>query len=478
MSLPNSNRPHVVVVALQGWGVRNSLYSGYLNRISENCQVTLVAKRDIIPDEISDFAPHVNVVGLPTELENYSSSGLHRLVHRYMYLDHDLRVRKNNSTYDAKLENDLIRPRPSGITGLACSLATAPLKFLAVRRWVAKIEDTATEKSDHGRRWASLFGELKPDVVHLPSILFANEAAVASVARRCKIPVCGAVLSWDNLSSKAPFPGPFAASFVWSEHMKEELLQTNPATVGNPVTVTGPLQFDWHRSESWKQDRVDFCESLGLQSDRPILLHAMCAPRQAPQEFEVVQRLSNESTSGSLAEFNPQIVARLHPKCSEESIAVLSKLPNVTVNHPNPSGDLYRWQPTSKDIRLWVNLIHHSSVVSNIFSTATLDAIVHDRPVINFAWSPDPLNPWPGTLARTYTHFKPVVESGATPVVEKLESGCDQIAAYLRDPSLHQQQRRNVAQWICGPSDGRAYDRTALAIETLLNGLGYDVPTT
>ena len=67
-------------------------------------------------------------------------------------------------------------------------------------------------------------------------------------------------------------------------------------------------------------------------------------------------------------------------------------------------------------------------------------------------------------INHVWNHFKPITESGGMWIVKSNEEMVEAVGAYLKDPSLHRQKRRWIAEHVCGYIDGRCGERMAEAM--------------
>ena len=67
-------------------------------------------------------------------------------------------------------------------------------------------------------------------------------------------------------------------------------------------------------------------------------------------------------------------------------------------------------------------------------------------------------------INHSWTHFKPVAESGGLWLVNNPRELVDAIRSYLANPSLHREKRRWMAEYVCGYLDGQCGERAARAI--------------
>jgi CDP-glycerol glycerophosphotransferase (TagB/SpsB family) len=105
--------------------------------------------------------------------------------------------------------------------------------------------------------------------------------------------------------------------------------------------------------------------------------------------------------------------------------------------------------------------------VVNLSSTTTVDAAIFDRPVVNLDFDPEPGGPNQALVKDVnhfWTHFKPVAESGGVWLVNNYDEMVTAIKTYLREPQLHQEKRRWIAEYVCGYVDGRCGERMARAV--------------
>jgi hypothetical protein len=105
--------------------------------------------------------------------------------------------------------------------------------------------------------------------------------------------------------------------------------------------------------------------------------------------------------------------------------------------------------------------------VVNLSSTATVDAAICGRPVVNLDFDPEPGAPR-GALVHDinhlWPHFQPVAESGGVWLACDMDSVVAGVRAYLADPTLHAERRRWIVSHVAGAVDGAAGARMAEAI--------------
>jgi hypothetical protein len=157
---------------------------------------------------------------------------------------------------------------------------------------------------------------------------------------------------------------------------------------------------------------------------------------------------------------------RLHPKDDGSRYEpVRARFPEVlfSVQGARHRGNLAAWQPTDADLREMVNTVRHGDVHINVASTMTIDAAVADRPVINVRYDlrPEGARPSWGLNIYRYTHYVPVLKTGAMRVATTPEELIRHLNAYLVSPELDREGRARLVRQECGVVDGHAGRRAA-----------------
>ena len=95
----------------------------------------------------------------------------------------------------------------------------------------------------------------------------------------------------------------------------------------------------------------------------------------------------------------------------------------------------------------------------------SLDALAAGSPIVNIAFD---VTPTPRELSAArfydYSHYKPIVESGAVRVAYNQDDFFASVNAYLADRTLDQQRRYAARNWFMTFTDGSSAERIATAI--------------
>jgi len=458
------SRPRILLLAPLGWSIRNYLRTAVADLLLRHADLTVATPAFEEPNLRADCARR----GIDlAPLRAYPI----RPWRGYL-------IEIDRSTFFARLGTVASRvkwARDLEVSRLRARLRRRMNHLLA--RVLAPVPDAAWRRfgrvayapPDGLRADRDLLDRVRPDLV-FSTVALANhyERPVLWLAEDRRIPRVTAITSWDNLSSKPRLPVRFDRTLVWGEHMRVELLSTYPDIAPESVIATGVPQFDLYTRADLRSSRVEFLESIGAPDDRPVVLYSGVPATLMESEPRVLAQIA-KALGGDVT-----LLYRPHPKASprwyEET---LRRHPEIRCTPTNleGAGDPALWSPGDAHVRALVGSLFHSAVNLNFASTMTLDAAIHDLPVVNLAFDDaGPQSAGSAVLRQMYAydHYRPVVDLGAARVCESLDSLLAEIRATLANRARDQEGRRRLVEMQCGAVDGRASHRVAVAVMELL----------
>ena len=357
--------------------------------------------------------------------------------------------------------------RSARLTGRA---AASPRGIRLLDRWHCR-EVARLPEVGHYRR---IFIESRPSVLlcshqRPPQILPAVVAA-----RSLGIPTATFISSWDNLTSKGRIAAPFDHYLVWSELMRDELLQYYPDVSPDRVYVVGTPQFDPYADESLLVTRDEFFRSVGADPARPLMCYSGGDEGTSPDDPEYVRVLMGLVLEGQVRG-DPQVLVRPSPvdDCVRYE-AVRRDFPEILFSRPDwvheVPGDWSRVIPLPGDVRLLANLTRHADLNVNLASTMTLDFAIRDKPVVNVAFDLCEPPRFGVPLVEYYyrfEHYRPVVESGAARIARSPAELAEHINAYLENPGLDGERRRRLVALEVEPPLGSSSAKVVDALESI-----------
>jgi len=230
-------------------------------------------------------------------------------------------------------------------------------------------------------------------------------------ARLLGIKTATFVYSWDNIA-KGAFAFTTDHYLVWSERMFNELLDRYEWITPEQVHVLGTPQFEPHLDTTRIRSREEFCDELGLNPEKPIVLFSgddVATSPHDPTFLEDVAKaiLTHEHLNGT------QLIFRRCPAdLSSRYDSVLEKYPWIVISEPRwttPNGGAWNDAiPTNEDLTLLSNIVTHCATTVNVGSTVAMDFAVLDKPAIWLDYNPDPTSTWYANSPYSYPHFDSV----------------------------------------------------------------------
>lgn len=280
--------------------------------------------------------------------------------------------------------------------------------------------------------------EARPDIVFCTNQRPLSAVAPIVAAQDLGIPTATFIFSWDNLP-KATMVIETDFYFVWSEHMKNELLYYYPYINENQIFVTGTPQFEPHFDDSLIVPKTTFFDNHGLDASKKYICFSgddITTSPDDPQYLEAtaaaVRKLNNEG-------LNLGVVFRRCPvDFSERYDAVLAKYPDVIV----PVVPVWQkmganWNailPTREDLVLQVNTIFHTEFVINLGSSMVFDYACFNKPCMYINYDVEKqLDPeWSVKKIYKFIHFQSMPDKNAV--------------IWINDPKVLDVQIRNLLQ--------------------------------
>lgn len=383
----------------------------------------------------------------------------HRL--RSVSRDSFWRLRKRG---DASFADRVLRQmaRPLAAMGLA------PALDRAVRRYAVSSARADAIEAELKR--------LRPKAMVLMVPWGAGQILMGAIAQRLGIKTYALITSWDNLSTKGRMGLRHDGYFVWSEQMGAELLAVEPEIDPSAVHNVGSLQYDRYVSQAMWMERGEFWPRYGVDPARRVVLYCLGSPRLIDEKHAVEAFAKATREDPEMA--GVQIVVRPHPAFHFDGFRELEDIAaaddRVVIQNQNKHWSDVPYQSVD-GLKEWVNSIRHADVVVNLSSTIAVDACMYDRPVVNLNFDPAPNQANRELVAAINTewaHFAPVARSGGLAMADDVGEMVAATKRYLANPALDAEGRRQVVEWVCGSTDGRAGVRMAEQLGRDLGGCG------
>lgn len=327
--------------------------------------------------------------------------------------------------------------------------------------------DRALEKLD---RWEAkltpplatgFFEKYQPDLV-LYCTIYSKDLSIEIAAKQRNVKSCAYILSWDNPTTKGPFPVRPDRAIVWNNIMRDELLRYHEFPERD-IFVAGPPQFDIYKEHSGYLSREQFLSKWKLDPGKRLITYTTGAPALFPFEHEIVEQLYGRMQSGAFKQ-PCQLMVRVHPKDFHEVYQRFENKPDLVLQHAGRKGKTDdTWNPSRQDMFELGETMKYSDVVLNIVSTTTIDAACFDTPVVNIAFDGFSTLPYEKSCRRFYefNHYKKIVETGGVVLANDIDETVSLTQRYLDNPKLEAEGRARIREEQCYRFDGKAGHRIA-----------------
>lgn len=298
------------------------------------------------------------------------------------------------------------------------------------------------------------------------------EAKLLYEAKEAGIDTVLHLLSWDNISCKGKFPVLPDSFIAWGDIMKEEL-QEFYQIPEEKIHTCGVPHFDEHVQVRTLATPHEIIDKLGLSSSEPYLFFAMSSPRFAPREIDIVEWLAQAVEADKFGQ-TMQLIVRPHPQNVQDFTAKKSWLgrldslvsKRVKIDYPEMVQSKIRWSMKKADMTRLSNIIGGCSICFNSGSTVSIDALMHNKPVVLTSFDGDARIPYWNSARRLkdYSHLAKFIEEGGAVSVDSYESMSMVIESYIHQPDHDLSSRRNALLRECFQDDGLSTARVVDAL--------------
>ena len=302
-------------------------------------------------------------------------------------------------------------------------IISAPFGWLITSRFLYKIESFLVKGLPEFLNYTKQY---KPDLVltstpglnnfEAEAILLSNKAGIPTVAVNC---------GWDNLTTRSTRVRPTKYLIAWHEPMRQEAIRIHNF-LPDRVFVSGPMRYDYYVTKEEKAiTRGNFLRSKNLNPKYKTILYTTQKNHFFEEAF--IHQLIDLRDESKIPYTN--ILIRVHPLASPNRYKKFSDIKDVYLDRPEK-------MLSDDDLVNLKYLISYSDLNINYSSTISLEAMLFDKPVINYYE--------PSLKSFELNHYFPLVEAKAVQLINngKLELA-EAINEYLDNPDKDAEKRKN-----------------------------------
>lgn len=275
-----------------------------------------------------------------------------------------------------------------------------------VRRLIKKTERKTSFYSES----FELLKSQKPALVFCTNQRISLAIAPLLAAQDLDIPTVTFIFSWDNLP-KGTMVVETDYYFVWSSHMKKELLYYYPYIKENQIVVTGTPQFENHFQVENLINRELFFKQNGLDINKKYICYSgddvTTSPYDPDYLLDVIKAVKLLNKKGH----HLGIVFRRCPVDFSTRFDTILEDNKDIVTAIIPKWDKVGegWNtvlPTKEDSILQLNIIAHTELVVNLGSSMVFDYVAHKKPCAYMNYNPNSSDVnWSVKEIYNYIHF-------------------------------------------------------------------------
>ncbi len=217
--------------------------------------------------------------------------------------------------------------------------------------------------------------------------------------------------SWDNIPKGVQLVKA-DQYFVWSDYMKQEMIDHYPFINPKTIKVTGTPQFIPYFKEEYRIERKQFLSQFDLDTDKKYILFSGNDKTSSPNDPIYLADVCKAVMQINQKEDVYRVLFRPNPIDRNEGFdKPLQKYATIlTEIKPEWFGTAtFLWNqggPSKKDVSLLVNTILHSKLIINVGSTMAIDASFLRKPTCYIRYELKNNYNWSVERAYNYIHFK------------------------------------------------------------------------
>jgi hypothetical protein len=462
------SRPRLLITLSINFGVRYLVRTGLLERIA-NYATPVVAMTWDDPElrrEMELLGAETVLLPEPTFSPEYQRvrrmADTWHLWQRLRSPSTTIDTRRAEAEYPAKVR--LLRRARTLVQRLELTWPGAVERLLAKERALLQSDTNLAV-------FEQLLTTLRPDAVFSMTPYHRQEELILRAAALGQIPMCAAILSFDNLTTRGWIPVVFDRYLLWNRYNAAELRRAYPEADGTAVDIVGPAQFDFYSDPRYIWDELDWRQALGLPEGRPVILFGAGPASIVPHEPQFLEQIDDAIEEGELPG-QPVILFRRHPMDTiHRWRPTLQRTRHVVQDDPWPGGKVLKHANIRHDdIARLVSTLRHSDVHLSVSSTMTLDGAWFDRPQIGPAYDDRPGRRYERICRELYEreHYLPITRSGGLAVVESRQEMIDALNQSLSNPAHRHHEREAMLRAICTYTDGQCTERVSRGIGAFL----------
>ncbi len=433
------------IVITDGVGYRNFILSDFLIEAKKSFDEVIILS--FLPKTI--FTTNIRIIELEAFQENFKTWFFRKLkdvAHLKLHQKNNFGIQDSLKINKSKAKN----PR-----GYATRFIFKITDILNSEKWIKRfnsLQQFTFKNNVITKQYAELLKQEKFDLLFFTHQRPPYIAPLVYNSGEINLKTACFIFSWDNLASKGRMAADFDYYLVWSDLMKQELLQFYTNVKSQAIKVVGTPQFEPYVLDRYKTSKELFYLKFKLDITKKTICFS-CGDISTSKNDELyIETIANAILENQIKDVN--IIIRTSP--AEDPIRFkdfVSRFPFLKWNYPkwilSRENHQETWSqriPTIEDIQDLRALLEFSDININMLSTMSLDFIQFDKPVINTIFGNSENDLYDDQRFLNYAHIENVVNSKATKIAKYKYELIDGINDYLSNPNLDSNNRKKLLQ--------------------------------
>jgi hypothetical protein len=368
-------KKHIAIIFDDGWkNARNFIYSGFIHEIINSFQVSIFSRNP----KSSAFSLLPSCVKIHPLQISYEHPLL-RKYRKFVMLYHNVVL--NNIGFHKWVHTCNIDSDYNLLQKIFSKIGT-----LSILKLLTLMEYRLGSLLGENKHWKYIYNKLNIDTLLVSyqsdSILSALQTAVNMQLYTLIVP-----LSWKDIFTFPHIKIIPSYYLLWSKNILEYYKLFNPWVDIGTFKVIGSLYLEPYKNKSNQLDKDMFYKKAGLDPNRPYLCYTAASTNAILHEDKIVFEILNAIKNNKI-QHNPQLLLRLNPIDKNNQFYYLLDLFRDNLVFQKPNWEISNnWVcPTPEDNDLWISTIFYAKLNISIPSTASLEFLAMDRPVINICF--------------------------------------------------------------------------------------------
>ncbi|TYA71426.1 glycosyltransferase family protein [Seonamhaeicola marinus] len=460
----------LVLVITDGVGFKNYVLSDFLKEAIKNFEEVIIFSA--LPKSCYDGFLAKNCSF--EELEDHRESGKTWFYRKLKEVAHLQNHKKNNFGIRANLKRNY--PKGNSKRAILIKLIFIWTRYFYSEKFISKyqkLQETSLQSNSVVKRYLAKLEKYKPDIIYFTHQRPAFIAPLIYASKKLDIPSASFIFSWDNLASKGRMAGDFDYYFVWSNLMKEELLEFYSSVKAAQVKVVGTPQFEPYVLDRYNDSKAHFNKKFSLSDNYKTICYS-CGDVSTSKNDALYVRTIAEAMASKKITKGVNFIVRTSP--AEEPTrfeALKEEYPFIQWNYPkwklarNKHQEIWSQRvPEVEDVSDLRSILAYSDVMINMCSTMSLDAMFFDKPVINPVFGNAKNGLYDDQKYLEYRHYNQVVKSGAVNVVKDANQLIEKINELLTNPNAKLKEQHELLKVLITGELSKTGERIVNAIKT------------